>query len=134
MAEVINLDELVPEDIEFRYRGETYTLPGDLSVEDVFRMFELFQTFASTQGKGKPEDAMKAVETLLAELLRLFQVRDPDLEGPLPFGVKALPIIMQKLLGQLGINVSADDPPPSPPKATTRTTTRSSKARKARAR
>lgn len=109
MAEIIKLDELVPEDIIFVYQGKEYTVPGDLDTETVFRIFkhlravlELRET-READGSIPGEDEIKrAAKSLHDLLLDIFKVRDPDLES-LPFGAKSLPIVTEAVLSRLGV-------------------------------
>jgi hypothetical protein len=108
-AEIVDLDALVPDDIEFKYQGKTYTLPGDIETERVFQLFKLFRELLDAQQGTDvdPEDVVAAVANVKRVLLELFQQRDPELKE-VPFGVSALPIVMQRLLQRLGVNVSED--------------------------
>ena len=117
MAEIIDLDALVPPDIIFKYQGRDFTLPGDISTEAVFglfRMYQELQTAQTEESEDQAEELTRIVNRILDMLLGLFKVRDPKLEGPLPFGVKALPIVMQNVLERLGVEVAATDPLPPP--------------------
>lgn len=110
MAEIIQLDELVPDDITFVYRSKEYYVPGDLDTETVFRVFKYLREVVDlrTEDGGPMDEAsVQRSATRLEELLlSVFQIRDPDLRGPLPFGARSLPIITAKLLEAIGINLN----------------------------
>jgi hypothetical protein len=130
-AEIVDLDALVPDDIEFHYQGGTYVLPGDIATERVFQLFKLFKELLEAQ-KGDdvdPEDVVKAVSSVKRVLLELFQQRDPELKE-VPFGTSALPIVMQKLLQRLGVSIDeAGEASPPDGKATENRATRRRQSR-----
>ena len=120
MAQITNLNELVPEDIVFQYGNPPveYVVPGDLDGETVFKLFRMFGSLAELMG-ANVDDAAKTsrhVNRLSREvdatLLALFQIRQPDLEK-LPFGFKSMPIVIRTIMQHLGLGV-ADDPSPAP--------------------
>lgn len=143
MAEIINLDELVPEDVVFKYQGKEYVLPGDISTESVFKLFKFFREMLEAQ-KPKDDEELDTKEIedtvtkLKAELLILFQERDPSLKD-VPFGVSSMPIVMQTLLAKLGVEVTEEGNPTeeegkktgkmAPPKAKPRKSRQSSGSR-----
>lgn len=118
MAEIINLDELVPEDVIFKYQGKEYVLPGDISTEAVFKLFKFFREMLAAQKPAEGEDDIDtkevedSVKKLKAELLSLFQERDPDLKE-VPFGVSSMPIVMETLLKKLGVEITDEGNPPA---------------------
>ena len=121
MAEIIDLDELVPDDIVFKYRGQQYTMAGDIDTETVFRLFRMYAEFAE---ENEDADAAERTTIKVKEfLLQLFQQRMPDLEA-LPFGVKSMPLVMQQVLSGLGVDATADPPPPPPPAPGGKTSTK----------
>lgn len=120
MAQIINLNELVPEDIIIQYGTPIvdYRLPGDMDVEAVFRLFEMFRALSVTEGDG--DEVFDQLKTrfgdIRLELLRLFQQRQPELTE-LPFGIRGTGALLRVILGQLGVNVTEETPtPPSPTK------------------
>lgn len=123
MAEIINLGELVPEDILFVYGEKEFVLPGDLDTETVFKIFAYFRDVMQLRVDGdekvRQADLIAASNKLHDLLLGIFQQRNPDLEGPLPFGARSLPIITEKILGRLGIGTEGplpeDDEHPTVP-------------------
>src|SRR5438105_2962391 len=40
-ARIVQLDDLVPDELVFNYRGTDYRLPGDIDTETTFRLQEL---------------------------------------------------------------------------------------------
>lgn len=112
MPEIRDLDDLVPEDVEYRYRGKTYTLPGDIDVEHTYRLVKLLgksgeleaaQFAGETVFEEKPIlEARQALDEQVAnELLELFQQSDPELAA-LPFGVTAMRFVLVDVLKALG--------------------------------
>lgn len=125
MPQIIDLNELVPEDIVIRYGTPPvdYKLPGDMDVESVFRLFEMYRALAVTEGDDNEVfDQLKTrFGDIRAELLKLFQVRDPKL-AELPFGIRGIGALLRVILGQLGVTVSEETPtPPSPARKPPRT-------------
>lgn len=121
MAQIIDLNELVPEDITIRYGRPPvdYKLQGDMSVEAVFRLFEMFRTISSVT-EGDDDEVFDQLKgrfgDIREELLKLFQVRQPDMTE-LPFGIRGIGALLQVILQQLGVSVSDETPtPPSPRK------------------
>lgn len=133
MARIVDINALVPEDIVIRYGTppKDYRLPGDLSVETVFRLFEMFQALTTVTGSDAGEvvgELRQRFGDIEHELLLLFQQRDPKLEK-LPFGIGALGQVLRVILGQLGLTVTDENPtPPTPTPSSART--RSKPARK----
>lgn len=123
MVQVVDLDELLPEDITVRVRGTGYQLPGDMDVEQVFRLFELYLALSKIESDD-PAAMFAEVKgrfgDINAELLDLFKIRQPDLEK-LPFGIRGIGAMLRLVLEQLGLKITETDPPtPSPrPKRTT---------------
>lgn len=113
MANIVNLDELVPEDIVFEFREKQYVVPGDLDTETVFKVFQhLRSLYDSRPEDGSPmtEEAVKQAAASLEDLLiSIFQIRDPSLRGPLPFGARAMGIVTEKILAALGIGGDDED-------------------------
>ena len=112
MARIINLDELLPEDMEFHYQGEKYTVAGDISVEQVFRFYDLFSKMREEMAEDPTEEeraaaGKSAVEDLQAELLRVFQIRRPDLQR-LPFGIQGTAVVVSHMLEALNPNRAKD--------------------------
>lgn len=133
MPQIINLDELVPEAIEFVYQKETYLLPGDIDTETTFKLEQLLIETTNTEvdlllaqgvllAAAKPAAITKArklfndaksrqvAATLKteAEVLALFKVNHPDLEK-LPFGAAGLKVVLAHLLVKLGFATPGDE-------------------------
>lgn len=114
MAEIVQLDDLVPEDIVFVYREEEYVVPGDLDTETTLRVFKYLRNLVTLrdsreQGDIPAEaDVVKAASALQELLLSIFQIRNPSLTS-IPFGAKSLPIVTERILGLLGISTAAED-------------------------
>lgn len=138
MTEIVNLDDLVPPDVEIGYRGKKYIIDGDTSVDDVFRLFSLYRELAEAQsleGDGiEQSDAVKAAFARVGEhVLALLQTRQPDLDK-LPFGMRGLMEVIKIVLAKLGLGIVEEEgnapptrPKPAPrSKASTRTRSRAS--------
>lgn len=118
MPQIVDLNDLVPEDIIIRYGRPPvdYKLPGDMDVEAVFRLFEMFRALSVTEGND--EEVFGQLKgrfgDIRAELLKLFQVRDPKLKE-LPLGIRGTGALLRVILQQLGVSVTEDTPTrPSP--------------------
>jgi hypothetical protein len=140
-TQIVELDALVPDDIEFRYQGGKYVLPGDISVETTFRIQKLLLALnaAETAAVGVEDEKLqtKAIadqERLTLEveelLLSLFRKRDPKLES-LPFGVVGFQHVLSVVLVKLGFGDVAleDDADPPPKKAARKKSARSNSSR-----
>jgi hypothetical protein len=114
MTQIRDMPALLGEDIEYQYPDKTYTFPGDLDVESTYRLVELFQRMTEEPANLKEQKQLDL--DLQAALLACFQLRDQSLES-LPFGVKALRLVLNDAIGVLGLIVEEDDASP-PPKAT----------------
>lgn len=116
---IIELDSLVPDDIEIKFKGETYTIPGDLDTPTILSVFKHFQRILneSDTDDDTVTDAVieKAYTDMNALLLEVFQIRRPDLKV-LPFGQKSLPIVVATLLNSIteGEADEETDPTPAP--------------------
>jgi hypothetical protein len=109
MPRIIDLDALVPEDLEFRYRGESYLVPGDIDGEAAWGLVKLYQEGLAAQEKGSSEQ--QAADALIQQaLLALFRVRQPDLER-LPFGLRGSAVVLAEVLVLLGFEIVS---PPTP--------------------
>jgi hypothetical protein len=140
-TQIVELDALVPDDIEFRYQGGKYVLPGDISVETTFRIQKLLLALnAAEQAAVGVEDeklqtkAIAEQERITLEveelLLGLFRRRDSKLES-LPFGVVGFQHVLSIVLVKLGFGdvAAGDDAVPPPKKAARKTSARSSSSR-----
>lgn len=122
MAQITNLNELVPEDIVFVYGAESteYTVPGDLDGETVFKLFRMFGSLAqimqAPEGTLQPAKVNKLARDVDKTLLELFQIRHPELER-LPFGFKSMPIVIRTILSHLGLGPGNSPAAPTPPRS-----------------
>lgn len=121
MAEIINLNDLIPDDIEMQYGDKVYVIPGDLDTETVLKVFKVFQAMLELVGKADASEAevKKAAKDMSDMLLSVFRIRDPQLEK-LPFGRQSTTIVVSKLLQSLGLDVGGDAAPPTIPAAANR--------------
>lgn len=121
MAQIVDLDVLVPEDVTFRFRGGDYTIPGDIDVEDTFRLLRLFNRSGELEDTVASLDEREQIEKEIRDaLLDIFRQRDPDL-AKLPFGVMALRHVLLEVLKAIGLEFvpaegGADPPKPGPKK------------------
>lgn len=127
-AELVNLDELVPgiAGVEFKYRDQTYHVPGDLDTETVLEFLALYQTLMENATEATKLDAsemteaeqLQKAEELRAQmkssmdvvrekLLAVFRLSDPDLKS-LPFGQQTTMIVLGKVLEMMGVAAPAD--------------------------
>lgn len=118
MTEIVNLDDLVPPDVELTYRGKKYVIDGDTSVEDVFRLFALYRELAEAQAiEGNDEEQVEKVKAAFGRvqehILKLLQKRTPDLDES-PFGMKGTMEVIKIVLSKLGLGIVEDDDPPTP--------------------
>lgn len=153
MAQIIKIDELVPEEIIFQYKDVDYSLPGDIDVDTTFRLQQLLvqlgqaeQAVATAQLErlqAVKEAAVSRAESRLSralntqrqatlkvekEILALFKVNHPDLEK-LPFGAAGFQAVLSHVLLMLGFGTFSDEeeePDPTPaPKRSPRPRTKS---------
>lgn len=130
MAQIVDLNELVPQDITLRYGSPPvdYVFPGDIGTATVFRLFEMRQALAAIEGKD-PAEIVASMKQKFGdidkELLALFRLRNPKMTE-LPFGIRSTGAILAIVLGQLGLTVTEENPPKpaSKPKRATSVRTR----------
>lgn len=120
MPEIIDLDELVPEDIVFKYRSTEYTIPGDLRTDQTLELFALLQRLAAAESTGKPGELKRIIGQTEAALLPIFQVHQPEMEK-LPFGAAGLGLVLRRVLWLIGLlqivepgDEEVDPPTPAP--------------------
>ena len=121
MAEIIDLDELVPDDIEYTWKGQTYVLPGDIDVATTFRLAKLLRKLTAAEEALVGEDVTEAMHDeceritldVEEELLKLMQARDATLEK-LPFGVQGFRVLLMHVLMKLGFQATEPEPRPLP--------------------
>lgn len=119
MAEIVDLDELVPDDIEFHYRGQTYLIPGDMESEQVLLLYKLLtelDKLATAEGGEDVKRLERQNRRVKQALLPIFQLRQPALKE-LPFGGLSLRIVIRQLLTQMGMIAIAEPEPADPPTA-----------------
>lgn len=133
-AEIVDLDALVGGDLTFKYEGDELKIPGDISTEKVFEIFEAFKQLSDVSVDGDPEAISSANKLISAQLLKMFQIRHPDMEK-LPFGIKTLPVVIREILRLLGVTIRDEDGDEPTPLLTPSTPTRKkpSSTRKKRA-
>jgi hypothetical protein len=124
MPEIVDIDELVPDDIQFKYRGETYAIPGDLRVDQTLELYKLLTQLANAESTGSEAELRRIIAKAEAALLPIFQVHQPDMEK-LPFGAAGLGIVLRRVLQLIGLlqvgEAGADVPdPPKPNRAARR--------------
>lgn len=113
--EIIDIDELVPDDISFKYRGESYTIPGDLKTGLTLELYALLTRLARTEAKGNAGELKRVIGQAEAALLPIFQVHHPDMTE-LPFGAAGLGVVLRKVLQLIGLlEVGAAPDVPDPP-------------------
>lgn len=131
MPEIVDIDELVPDDITFRYRKQEYKIPGDLRVVQTLELYALLRRLAAAEAKGTEAELKRIIGQAEAALLPIFQVHQPDMTE-LPFGAAGLGVVLRKVLQLIGLLQEIEqgdvpDPPvPGPVKkpASTRTRTK----------
>jgi hypothetical protein len=136
-SDVLNLDELIGEDIEVKWRGKSYWFPGDIDTETTFVLGEFVRQLAvaetttdiarielaQAEGLAGTQKAAKTVDelerkqkelTLRVEgrMLDCFKARHPELEK-LPFGARGMQAILARILIQLGYGGAARTTGPS---------------------
>lgn len=121
----IDLDELVPEDINFTFKGDTYTIPGDLTVDQTFDVVSVWTRAAEAELTGDQDKIRKTNQALTDQLLQLFRIKHPDLES-LPFGVAAYRAIVAQVLIAVGLTIEDEQDPPKPSPAPARARSRRS--------
>lgn len=118
MAKIIEIDTLVPEDIELNYRGKTYTVPGDISVPDVLKLFTAVQVVMADQTEvTDARAAQKKLDGVEREVLRIINIsRGPDEQlDKSPFGQRSLGIVLVEILKHLLPDMFEESSvPPSP--------------------
>lgn len=109
-TQIVELDDLVPDAIDFRYQGKSYVLPGDITVETTFRLQKMLTALGEAEADPKKADEQEKL-TLEVEqqLLELFRQKDPELES-LPFGVVGFSYVLSHLLAKLGFGSDGVDP------------------------
>jgi hypothetical protein len=116
MPEIIDLDELVPDDITFKYKGNEWTIPGDLKTGQTLELYSLLTKLARTEATGGAGELQRIIGRCETALLPIFQVHHPDL-AELPFGAAGLAHVMRTVLSLIGLlQEVTPEPPPAPAK------------------
>lgn len=122
-TEIVNLDELLPDDVVVKYQGVDYRLPGDVDTETVFKLMDQFKALTSIDGEDADTvfaEMRTRVSDIHAELLALFQVRQPQLTE-LKLGLRATGALLKVILGRYGVQITDTGNPTQPaPKKTPR--------------
>lgn len=125
MAEVVNLDEILPDSIELVWKGQTYVLPGDIDVETTFELQQLLvdlgraeeATLAADPESDERQEAVDLQRSVSLKiekvLLRLLQVNHPELEK-LPFGIAGFQYVLGLVFAKLGFLTEDEPDPPKP--------------------
>ena len=109
----IELDEIIPEDITFAYRGKEYVIPGDLDIDTTFDLIALLGRHGAAEAADDTEEVRVVNKEVEQKLLFLFRQRMPDLEA-LPFGVIGYRVVLAQVLTALGLQIVEE--PETPPK------------------
>lgn len=150
MARIVNLGILAPKDIDFvTGDGSVFRVSGSILMSSMITLARLEQSLAEVQAEAAAlqerkddegqegyrragADALDVLEDLQAEVLKLLQVHQPELEE-VPFTQHELGAFLAALRSDL--DEQAGVPPTSPPSTTTgnraarRASTRSSGSR-----
>lgn len=135
----LDLDAIVPDDLAITYRGESYAIPGDIDVETTYTLQDLYNGLLQAEGliegsEPNSDEARKLTLQLRGEILKLMQVRTPDVKE-VPGGSRGLTAIALAILGQLGFvipDVDAAEGNGGRPRPPTRRPPAKKKAKKAR--
>jgi hypothetical protein len=112
-SEIVDLDKILPDDIEFVFDKETYRLSAkNIRFEQALLLGRLVGELGTAEVKlnspkvtKKDWDEVERVTGQVQEiLLELFKVRHPDLER-LPFGTQAFSHVLARVL--IAINYAA---------------------------
>ena len=128
----IELDGIVPEDLTFVFRGDEFTIDGDIDVEKTFDLIDVYQRAVVIDSDPNAEvaDQRKVNIEMRDKLLALFQARDPELTT-LPFGTIAYRHVLAEVLQSVGLQIVQVDPPkPKPEKKTVPRSRRSTTSRR----
>jgi hypothetical protein len=118
-SEIVNLDELIPDDLTIRVGGQDYELPGDIDTETTFKLDKLMRKLGEAETKVASADVTdedrETAEKLTLEaqeiVLELFRIKQPDMEK-LPFGARGFSQVLARILMRLGWGDLEVSPPP----------------------
>lgn len=111
--EIVDLDELVPDDIAFKYRGKEWTIPGDLRTDQTLELYALLHRLAGAEAKGTAAELKRIIGQTEKALLPIFQVHHPELTE-LPFGAAGLGHVLRTVLSLIGLLQDVTPDPPAP--------------------
>lgn len=122
MTRIIDLDKIVPDDIEVVLQGDTYLLPGDIPVELMLRVEHATQQLNSVTDS---DEGQNVLADLLDAVVDLFRIRQPDVDQ-VPIGLRQAVMLISQIYSV------QEDPAPDPPRPARRagTTSTSSRAKK----
>jgi hypothetical protein len=100
--QIVDIDEFVPDDISFKYRDHTYTIPGDLRTDQTLELYAMLKKLAETEGRGDAGELDRIVKKAEKALLPVFQVHQPEMTE-LPFGAVGLGVVLQTVLRLIGL-------------------------------
>jgi hypothetical protein len=95
---LIDIDELLPDDWAIRLGGQVYPMPGDLPVETVLRLHQLYERAGDSAARGGDDDGLEALSELHDHVVDIIRVRTPDADlqlGPQAMGQLVTHILMQ---------------------------------------
>jgi hypothetical protein len=122
-VQIIDIDELVPDDISFKYRAKTYTIPGDLRTEQTLELYAMLKKLAETEARGDAGELDRIIKKAEKALLPVFQVHQPDMTE-LPFGAVGLGVVLRTVLRLIGLleggTEAGEGVPVDPPNRSTR--------------
>lgn len=119
MPRIVKLGELLPADFVIEMPGgQQFTLPGDPPLDLILKIAELFER-SENADQNDGEFGIEVLRELDAELLRLIQMRQPDVYSS-PFGVVGVMHVVETLLQAYNFAAAEDDEedPENPPQAT----------------
>lgn len=125
MPRIIDLDVVAPEDTIVVIGGEEYTLPGDIPVPHMLAIER-----AASEFFADDEDTTERLLALQAQVLKLFRIRQPDMDELPPLGLAGLIQFVQAIYGPP--EDEPDPPRPAPKRRSGTTSSRKPKATRTR--
>lgn len=129
-ARIIDIDALLPDDIELVIGGETYTIPGDVPAPDVLRLMQAARHVQDVAEQGDAEQVIQASVHLHDLVVGMIRRRHPGVD--IQLGQRGLRAVVVGILEAFGMIEADDDgaggeavPPPAPRRGSS--TTRNSK-------
>jgi len=113
VTRIVNISPLLPEDVEFKFAsGESYVVPGDPPLDLLLRIVDMRESAKTVQVDGTEEEVtevgVQVLRDLNAEVLKLLQIRQPDLESS-PLGIFGVQAFVGELLS--AYNIMAGEEP-----------------------